>query len=160
MCLLQEAGVSCVGAADPVPALHHCHIPYCVLSCWCFSLLPCDKEASGSYRRTLTGLLCLLRRVDEQTKLSEALQRHLKLQAGQASMHMLLQQYVDAGLEHLGLLLKQEHRPVRSHLLMINGPVQPSNASVCLVGSQGCVVHMAQPVLWLSPLKPNLLTGK
>ncbi len=61
-----------------------------------------------------TGLLCLLRRLDEQTKLSEALQRHLRLQAGQASMHTLLQQYVDAGVEHLGLLLKQEHRAVSS----------------------------------------------
>ena len=65
-----------------------------------------------------TGVLCLFRRLDEQTKLSEALQRHLKLQAGQASMHTLLQQYVDAGMEQLGLLLRQEHRPVSDALLL------------------------------------------
>ena len=52
------------------------------------------------------------RRLDEQTKLAEALQRHLRLQAGQASMQALLQRYVDAGVEHLGILLQQEHTPV------------------------------------------------
>ena len=36
-------------------------------------------------------------------------------QAGQASMQALLQQYVEAGINDLGLLLQVEHRPV-SHL--------------------------------------------
>jgi hypothetical protein len=53
------------------------------------------------------------RQLDEQTKLSDAVQRHMKLQAGQASMQALLQPYVDAGIDHLGLLLQDELRPVR-----------------------------------------------
>ncbi len=58
------------------------------------------------------SVLLSSRRLDEQTKLSEAVQRHLKQQAGQASMHALLQKYVDADRDNLGLLLRQEHRPV------------------------------------------------
>ena len=68
------------------------------------------------------------RRLDEQTKLAEALQRHLRLQAGQASMQALLQRYVDAGVEHLGILLQQEHRPVSP----INFPHLPSSRNLHL----------------------------
>ena len=52
------------------------------------------------------------RRLDEQTKLSDAVRRHMQPQAGQASMQALLQQYVEAGINKLGLLLGMRQTPV------------------------------------------------
>ncbi|CAL8463173.1 g2707 [Coccomyxa elongata] len=49
-------------------------------------------------------------KLDEQTKLGDALAAHLKLQPGQAQRHALLKEYLEAGPEHLTLLLKQETR--------------------------------------------------
>lgn len=64
------------------------------------------------------------RKLDEQTKLGEALTAHLKLQPGQAQRHALLKEYVDAGPEHLTLLLRQEKHSVSiQHLLQRNIPV-------------------------------------
>ena len=75
------------------------------------------------------------RQLDEQTKLSDAVQRHMKLQAGQASMQTLLQPYVDAGIDNLGLLLRDELRPVR---LAFNWPsCVPPTASLPL----SCTLH-------------------
>ncbi len=53
------------------------------------------------------------RRVDEATKLQEALHAHLKPLSGQAERHQLLREYLDAGTDKLALLMRIEHRPVR-----------------------------------------------
>lgn len=75
------------------------------------------------------------RRLDEQTKLSEAVQQHMQLQAGQASMQSLLHKYVEAGVDELGLLLRQEHRPVQFSARCI-----PCLAMGCQVCSGALVV--------------------
>ena len=85
------------------------------------------------------SVLLSSRRLDEQTKLSEAVQRHLKLQAGQASMHALLQKYVDADRDNLGLLLRQEHRPVSPWLPCLAHcfhPALPVGLHTC------CILHL------------------
>ncbi|EIE21382.1 hypothetical protein COCSUDRAFT_48085 [Coccomyxa subellipsoidea C-169] len=64
-------------------------------------------------------------KLDEQTKLADALAQHLKLAPGQAQRHALLKQYAEAGPQQLTMLLKQEGRPAGSsgeayHRLMPN----------------------------------------
>ncbi|KAK9908481.1 hypothetical protein WJX75_008547 [Coccomyxa subellipsoidea] len=53
-------------------------------------------------------------KLDEQTKLADALAHHLKLHSGQAQKHALLKEYVEAGPQQLTLLFKQENRPAAS----------------------------------------------
>ena len=73
------------------------------------------------------------RRLDEQTKLSDAVQRHMQPQAGQASMQALLQQFVEAGINNLGLLLRVEQRPVSqtpsAHPYSLSTPLAPVKCS-------------------------------
>lgn len=62
-------------------------------------------------------------KLDEQTKLADALAAHLKLQSGQAQRHALLKEYVEAGPEYLTLLLKQDNQSgvaTAYHRLMLN----------------------------------------
>ena len=76
--------------------------------------------------------ICWSRKLDEQTKLADALAQHLKLAPGQAQRHALLKQYAEAGPQQLTMLLKQEGRPVSAHswqigYMMINYVMQPSS---------------------------------
>ena len=85
------------------------------------------------------------RRLDEQTKLSDAVQRHMQPQAGQASMQALLQQYVEAGMDNLGLLLQVEHRPVSHlplHSLPLSMPLAPVKCSdLVAFKASRCIIH-------------------
>lgn len=91
------------------------------------------------------------RQLDEQTRLSEAVQRHMQPKAGQASMHALLQPYVEAGIENLGLLLRQEHRPVSA------GSTDSALFSSETYAELSCPVHcpglneFVKSVKWISP---------
>lgn len=96
-------------ASSPVIVSHRPPCSYVVLD----TQRACTRVSPQAWLIVSRRSTC--RRLDEQTKLSDAVQRHMQPQAGQASMQALLQQYVEAGINDLGLLLQVEHRPV-SHL--------------------------------------------
>ncbi len=97
--------------------------------------MPCDRVGALMVTcdvLTVVGVIWC-RKLDEQTKMGDALAAHLKLQPGQAQRHALLKEYVEAGPQHLTLLLKQENHSVSI-------PPPAANEHLCDVGRMPCFI--------------------
>ena len=74
--------------------------------------MPLVDRACAEYSM-LRGRCLVCRRLDETTRLADALSVHLRLLSGEAAKQQLLREYLEAGPAQLSLLLRIEHRPVR-----------------------------------------------
>lgn len=54
-------------------------------------------------------------RVSEQMPLNDVLQQHISLMPGNSVRRHALRAYVEAGVQHLQILMKKEHCPVRCY---------------------------------------------
>jgi hypothetical protein len=79
--------------------------------------VPCLAEKGQAQNHKVQGSL-VCRRLDESTRLADALSAHLKLLSSQAAKQQLLREYLGAGQAQLTLLLRIEHRPVRHPQLL------------------------------------------